>query len=77
MEKAISKSRFNRRLRAIAPPLWQALFDSLAEFFKQGNPEQAYVVDSLPYRSLSATASESAAASSILQKSTAESSAAT
>lgn len=30
IEKAISKSRFNRRLHAIDPPLWQALFDSLA-----------------------------------------------
>jgi hypothetical protein len=46
--KAISKSRFNRRLHAIDPSLWQQLFDLLAEVFKQNNPDQGYVVDSLP-----------------------------
>ena len=47
--KAISKSRFNRRLHAINPCLWQTLFDLLAEVFKQCYPEQTYyVVDSLP-----------------------------
>jgi hypothetical protein len=46
--KAISKSRFNRRLHAIDPSLWQVLFDLLAEVFKQCHPEQTYVVDSLP-----------------------------
>ncbi|MDQ4062425.1 MAG: IS982 family transposase, partial [Actinomycetota bacterium] len=48
INKAISKSRFNRRLHAIEPPLWQALFDLLAEAFKQSHPDQTYVVDSLP-----------------------------
>lgn len=47
IEKAISKSRFNRRLHAIDPRLWQTLFDLLAEAFKQSQPEQTYVVDSL------------------------------
>lgn len=46
--KAISKSRFNRRLHAIDPHLWRILFDLLAETFKHSRPEQAYVVDSLP-----------------------------
>ena len=48
IEKAISKSRFNRRLHAIDSHLWQQLFDLLAEAFKQSQPEQTYVVDSLP-----------------------------
>ena len=46
--KAISKSRFNRRLHAINPAFWQQLFDSLAEVFKRCRPGQTYVVDSLP-----------------------------
>ena len=46
--KAISKSRFNRRLHAIESDLWKTLFDLLAEAFKQNNPDQSYVVDSLP-----------------------------
>jgi Transposase DDE domain len=49
IKKTISKSRFNRRLHAIDPCLWQVLFDLLAEVFKQCYPEQTYyVVDSLP-----------------------------
>jgi hypothetical protein len=48
IERAISKSRFNRRLHAIDSSLWQQLFDLLAEVFKQNNPDQSYVVDSLP-----------------------------
>jgi hypothetical protein len=48
IQKAISKSRFNRRLHAIDSSLWQQLFDLLAEVFKQINPDQSYVVDSLP-----------------------------
>lgn len=48
IEKAISKSRFNRRLHAIDPSLWRTLFDLLAEVFKQSNADQSYVVDSLP-----------------------------
>lgn len=46
--KAISKSRFNRRLHAMDSSLWQQLFDLLAEAFKQNNPDKSYVVDSLP-----------------------------
>ncbi len=46
--KAISKSRFNRRLHAIDSSLWQQLFDSLAEEFKRCRPERTYMVDSLP-----------------------------
>ena len=46
--KAISKSRFNRRLHAIDPCLWRTLFDVLAEVFKHEHSEQTYVVDSLP-----------------------------
>jgi len=48
IEKAISKSRFNRRLHAIDPHLWQALFDVLGETFKRSHRDQTYVVDSLP-----------------------------
>ena len=46
--KAISKSRFNRRLHAIDPYLWRTLFDVLAEVFKHNNVTESYVVDSLP-----------------------------
>jgi hypothetical protein len=46
--KAISKSRFNRRLHAVDPCLWRTLFDLLAEVFKRNNPDNSYVVDSLP-----------------------------
>jgi hypothetical protein len=48
MPKMISKGRFNHRLHAIEPTLWQGLFSLLAEFFKRNNSEQTYVVDSLP-----------------------------
>lgn len=48
IKKAISKSRFNRRLHAIDPHLWRALFDLLGETFKQSHRDQTYVVDSLP-----------------------------
>jgi hypothetical protein len=48
IEKAISKSRFNRRLHAIAPCLWQQLFELLSEVFKHNNANGNYVVDSLP-----------------------------
>ncbi len=48
IEKAISKSRFNRRLHAIDPCLWRTLFDLLAEVFKHNNATQSYVVDSFP-----------------------------
>lgn len=48
IKKAISKSRFNRRLHAIDSSLWQQFFGLLAEVFKQNNSDQSYVVDSLP-----------------------------
>ena len=48
MPNMISKSHLNRRLHSIEPPLWQGLFALLAELFKKHNPEQTYVVDSLP-----------------------------
>jgi hypothetical protein len=49
IKKAISKSRFNRRLHAIDPSLWRTLFDVLADVFKHEHSEQTtYVVDSLP-----------------------------
>jgi hypothetical protein len=48
IEKALSKSRFNRRLHAIDPCLWQTLFDLLAEVFKHEHSERTYAVDSLP-----------------------------
>jgi hypothetical protein len=74
--KAISKSRFNRRLHAIDPSLWQVLFDLLAEVFKQCHPEQTYVVDSLPVAACDNIRIRRVA-SSIPHKSTAELSAAT
>ncbi|MDP9411732.1 MAG: IS982 family transposase [Actinomycetota bacterium] len=50
--KAISKSRFNRRLHAIDSSVWEALFALLAEVFKErggeGDRGREYVVDSLP-----------------------------
>lgn len=48
IKKAISKSRFNRRLHAIDPSLWRTLFDLLSEAFKHNNASGSYVVDSLP-----------------------------
>jgi hypothetical protein len=48
IDKAISKSRFNRRLHTIDSSVWQTLFDLLAEVFKRGRPERTYVVDSFP-----------------------------
>ncbi|CAN5684301.1 hypothetical protein BH24ACT21_BH24ACT21_12040 [soil metagenome] len=48
IEKAISKSRFNRRLHAIDSCLWQQLFELLSEVFKYNNATGSYVVDSLP-----------------------------
>jgi hypothetical protein len=74
--KAISKTRFNRRLHAIDPCLWRTLFDLLAEVFKHEHSEQTYVVDSLPV-AVCDKSSESAAANSILQKNTAKPSVAT
>ncbi len=72
IKKAISKSRFNRRLHAIDPSLWRTLIEVLAEVFEHEHSEQTtYVVDSLPV-AVCDKSSESAAASSILHKSTAK-----
>ncbi len=48
MCQMLSKSRLNRRLHAIPEGLWLGLFTLLAESVKRLNPEQEYVVDSLP-----------------------------
>jgi hypothetical protein len=48
VKKMLGKSRLNRRIHAIEPRLWRLLFELLAEAFKERNPAQAYVVDSLP-----------------------------
>jgi hypothetical protein len=48
MGQMLSKSRLNRRLHAIPEGLWLGLFALLAESTKRLNPEQEYVVDSLP-----------------------------
>lgn len=48
MRQMLSKSRLNRRLHAIPEGLWLGLFALLAESAKRLNPDQAYVVDSLP-----------------------------
>jgi hypothetical protein len=48
IDKALSKSRFNRRLHAIDPYLWRTLFDLLAEVFKRNDTTRSYAVDSLP-----------------------------
>jgi hypothetical protein len=45
IEKAISKSRLNRRIHAIEPKLWRVLFELLAQAFKERNADQTYVVD--------------------------------
>ena len=76
IRKAISKSRFNRRLHAIDPHLWRMLFDLLAETFKHSRLEQTYVVDSLPVAVCDNT-SASSDAGSIPARSTARSFAAT
>src|SRR5215211_3817501 len=76
IQKAISKSRFNRRLHAIDPCLWRTLFDLLAEVFKHEHPEQTYVVDSLPV-AVCDNIRIRRSKSSILQKNTAKPSVAT
>jgi hypothetical protein len=48
MPNMISKSRLNRRLRAIPASRWEALFGSLAAFFKERERRGEYVVDSFP-----------------------------
>ena len=74
--KAISKSRFNRRLHAIEPCLWRTLFDVLAELFKHNNVTESYVVDSLPV-AVCENIRIRRSRSSILQKNTAKPSVAT
>ena len=76
IKKAISKSRFNRRLHAIDPCLWRTLFDLLAEVFKHQHSEQTYVVDSLPV-AVCDNIRIRRSRSSILQKNTAKPSVAT
>ena len=51
MRQMLSKSRLNRRLHSIPEGLWLGLFALLAESAKRLNPDQEYVVDSLPVRS--------------------------
>jgi hypothetical protein len=50
MPNMISKSHLNRRLHRIEPTLWRALFELLAQAFKERNNSklQTYAVDSLP-----------------------------
>jgi hypothetical protein len=69
--KAISKSRFNRRLHAIEPCLWRTLFDVLAEVLKHEHSERTYVVDSLPV-AVCDNITIRRSRSSILQKNTAK-----
>ncbi len=78
IKKAISKSRFNRRLHAIDPCLWRTLFDVLAEGFKHGHSSEQthYVVDSLPV-AVCDNIRIRRSRSSILQKNTAKPSVAT
>ena len=76
IKKAISKSRFNRRLHAIDPSLWRTLFDVLAAVFKHNNVTESYVVDSLPV-ALCDNIRIRRSRSSILQKNTAKPSVAT
>ena len=68
--KTISKSRFNRRLHAIDSSLWQILFDLLAPRCSS-NAIPSKPTWWIPCRWRRATTSASAAASSILHKSTA------
>jgi hypothetical protein len=44
----LSRSRFNRRLLAIPETVWLALFNLLAELFKQTNEGDEYAIDSFP-----------------------------
>jgi hypothetical protein len=62
MKSMLSKSRLNRRLHAIKPDLWQALFGVLAEIFKERNDDDgAYVVDSVPVPVFATTSAFAAA----------------
>lgn len=44
----LSASRFNRRLHAIDPSVWRALFALLAQTFVSLNHKKVYLVDSFP-----------------------------
>ena len=44
----LSKSRFNRRLRALPESLWQGLFSLLSAVAKHTNSTSEYIVDSCP-----------------------------
>lgn len=44
----LSKSRLNRRIHAIDPTVWLALFNRLTQAFKQDNAEGEYILDSFP-----------------------------
>lgn len=44
----LSEGHLNRRLHRIPWDIWQAIFSTLAEYFKQTNPSQEYAVDSFP-----------------------------
>lgn len=44
----LSKSQFNRRLHAIDGSIWELVFNTLAEIFKEGNDDQEYIVNSFP-----------------------------
>ena len=48
----LSKARFNRRLHQIAP-MFQPLFQSLADDCKANNPNQLYAIDTYPVPDLS------------------------
>jgi hypothetical protein len=48
MPNMVSKSRLNRRVHAIDPSRWEALFAVLATVFKETNDSGEYVVDSFP-----------------------------
>jgi hypothetical protein len=46
--KPLSKSRFNRRLHAIDPILWQAALFVLAQVHQATNPDKIHIVDTFP-----------------------------
>ena len=46
--KPFSKSRFNRRLHAIDPSLWQSVLAVLRQVHQQANANNIFVVDTCP-----------------------------
>jgi hypothetical protein len=48
MKHVLSESRYNRRLHAISEAVWRLLGYALGEAYKQLNPDQEYIVDSIP-----------------------------